>query len=274
MACSPRCSCCSTTAERGLPPSPPRRALPLLLPLLAAAAPTARAAAELSLDALQRTIDLAGSVARTTTTFTVKNGGDEPAASVLVAVDSARRLGYLSFEEAGSGAALGSRLAEGGGRPGFDLYAVELAVPAGGSAELLAYTAAIGAVQPRPAELPQGQPQHVEYTEHLLVPSPYPIASQSTEVVLPSAKPPRHYTQLEPTALDGALITYGPYTDKPPWAEAEPLRLNYQNSAPFFAVRSLTRYAEVSLWAGRLSVEDRYEDLTHTGALLKPGTGW
>ena len=266
---------------------PPRRLLLLLLAGLSAAASPA---SHLSITQLRRTVDLTSGVARTTTTLRALNTGAADAASVIFAVDATQRIAYVSFETTGpTGGPLPFVKADASASaaaapPGYELYSVLAAVPAGETLELLAYVACVGTMPARPAAVAQGEPQRVEYMAQLYAPSPYEISGpQTTEFVLPTAATSIQYTNMAgSTALAGSTLSYGPFEAAPPWAAAETagdgsmgvLRLNFENNAPFFNVGRLTRTVQISHWTGRLSVSDRYDPVTHTGALLKLGGGW
>jgi len=281
---------------------------PLLLLLAASGCCTAIAGASdspsgsLTITEMRRAIDLTTSVARTTTTLTVRNDGAAEASSVLIAAGSTHRVAYLSFERVdGRGVLLGYSKRQGGDAvpPGYELYAVDVSVPAGGgTVELVAYVACVEAMVARPAEISQGEPQFVDYIDQLYIPSPYAVSgTQLTEIVLPTAAAPRRYPAPQHAALDGNILTYGPFHATPAWAvrseaaadsggssdseggggsaaaaaAAGKLWLNFEHNAPFFRIRALTRTVELSHWAGRLAVEDRYEDLLHSGARLRGG---
>lgn len=71
------------------------------------------------------------------------------------------------------------------------------------------------------------------------------------------------WTKHAPSTHTGSLLKYGPYKQAPGFAAA-PLRLHYENNAPFAEVMKLEREIEVSHW-GNIYIEERYE-LQHGGA--------
>ena len=249
----------------------------------------------LSIADLHRVIDLTASVARTTTTFTIHNHGTADASSVLVAVETAHRVAYMSFETAdGTALSWHHHIVMAGNAsppPGYELYAVQVALSAGGSLDMTSYLVCAGAMGARPAAISQGEPQYMSYVDQLYVPSPYAVSgAQVTTLVLPTA--PRRYPVLETVELQGNILTYGPFRATGAWAVAsEPanrgvsdddsysgageLRINFEHSAaPFFTVGALTRTVELSHWGGQLTISDRYQDLKHSGAKLHEQQGW
>lgn len=244
----------------------------------------------LSIVDLHRVIDLTASVARTTTTFTVHNHGAVDASSVLVAVATAHRVAYMSFETVG-GTALSWQhhigRAANASPAGYELYDVQVPVSAGGSLDMTSYLVCAGAMAARPAAVSQGEPQHMSYVDQLYIPSPYAVSgAQVTTLVLPTA--PRRYPVVEAVELQGSILTYGPFRATGAWAvasepavrgvrgnEAGELRINFEHSAaPFFTVGALTRTVELSHWGAQLTVADRYQELKHSGARIHEQQGW
>lgn len=68
----------------------------------------------------------------------------------------------------------------------------------------------------------------------------------------------------EPVSRSGNVVTYGPYTDVPPFSHAE-LYVHYQDSRPILVAKTLERKMEISHWGGNLNVQEDYE-LHHEGA--------
>ena len=71
------------------------------------------------------------------------------------------------------------------------------------------------------------------------------------------------FTKEEPTAQTGSTIKYGPYTDLAPFS-VSPMRLHFENNAPFAVATSLVREVEISHW-GNVYVEEAYV-IEHIGA--------
>lgn len=150
-------------------------------------------------------------------------------------------------------------------------YAVVLkdGVPKGeeASIKLTAYFTRV--LKPFPEEVTQKDEQLVVFEASHVALSPYATETQSTKVKLPSGRV-ESFSQVEPVARKGSVITYGPYNDVAPLSgEPKSLRVHFKNHSPFLTATKLTREIEVSMW-GRVSVEEVY-DVEHSGAKLKGG---
>lgn len=77
------------------------------------------------------------------------------------------------------------------------------------------------------------------------------------------------YTRKDPVSLKANVVVYGPYSDILPFAVL-PLRLHFENNAPFAVATSLVREIEVSHW-GNIYVEEAY---TVVSTLSRFGAVW
>ncbi|KAH9129753.1 hypothetical protein AeMF1_000263 [Aphanomyces euteiches] len=155
------------------------------------------------------------------------------------------------------------------------LYNVKLKspVPRGVEAylKLTAYYTRV--LTPYPAAIKQTEDQLVVFhAPHLFV-TPYSTTVQTTQVKLPSSTQIESHAILQPTVVEGSLLTYGPYdTAVDAYAALESpssLSVHFKHNGPFITMTSLVKEIEVSMW-GRISTEE-VVDLKHTGAALLGG---
>jgi len=85
-------------------------------------------------------------------------------------------------------------------------------------------------------------------------------------VILPSSSVESYSKNLKPASLSDSTLTYGPFANAEPWAEA-PLAVHYENNNPFLVVSRLERVIELSMW-GNIAVEETV-DVRHAGATLR-----
>lgn len=109
-----------------------------------------------------------------------------------------------------------------GAPPGVTMYEVTLARPVAGgeSGSLEVVTVHTGAEVPHPAEITQSEEQLVVYEGSVHLVSPYPTASQSSKVLLPTSLV-KAYTKAEPVRKAATEITYGPYANVAPFTVEE-----------------------------------------------------
>ncbi|KAH9084965.1 hypothetical protein Ae201684P_002197 [Aphanomyces euteiches] len=103
------------------------------------------------------------------------------------------------------------------------------------------------------------------FVRHALLNDSSNYASQATFI--------ESHAILQPTVVEGSLLTYGPYdTVVDAYAALESpssLSVHFKHNGPFITMTSLVKEIEVSMW-GRISTEE-VVDLKHTGAALLGG---
>lgn len=118
------------------------------------------------------------------------------------------------------------------------------------------------AITPHPREITQSEKQLVQFTGNAYIFLPYPCKTQSTTVLLPSSNI-ESFSRVSPVSSEEKELTYGPYPDLSPYAQAR-MTIHYENNGPFIVVASLERVIEVSHW-GNIAVEEHVH-IKHIGA--------
>ncbi|KIH69235.1 ribophorin I [Ancylostoma duodenale] len=146
-------------------------------------------------------------------------------------------------------------------------YKVELLkrVPKDGEVKLKVDYRLIELLKPLPEKITQKENQFVLYHGNAHYAAPYPVAQEKTTVKLGSGKTVT-VTQVAPTTQENERVVYGPYKDQPPFNK-KPIKIHYENNAPFVVATVVERTIEVSHW-GNIAVEE-YIELVHKGAELK-----
>ncbi|VDP89139.1 unnamed protein product [Echinostoma caproni] len=132
--------------------------------------------------------------------------------------------------------------------------------------EFVVTTVLTAQLEPKPAEILQGENQYVKYTGNILFYSEYTTDEQVTNILLPGGEVLRYTDAPEPVSKSGSKITYGPYKDKPAHSYL-PLHIHFENNRPFLTVKKMTRHIEVSHW-GNVAVEETLE-IVNAGAKLR-----
>jgi len=151
--------------------------------------------------------------------------------------------------------------------PGYGFHKVYLkdALSPGRTAHVEVESILSGAVTPYPSKISQGEKQLVVFEGNHFATAAYQVLSQTTLVSLPSSSI-ESYSRNKPTSQSDSTITYGPYEPTPAFS-VDPLRVHYENNAPFLSITRLERLIEVSHW-GNIAVEETI-DILHTGAKLR-----
>uniref|UniRef100_A0A2R5LA90 Dolichyl-diphosphooligosaccharide--protein glycosyltransferase subunit 1 n=1 Tax=Ornithodoros turicata TaxID=34597 RepID=A0A2R5LA90_9ACAR len=218
---------------------------------------------------VDRNIDLASQLVKVVTKITVENAGKSPLKSYLLALTSEEKqhLAYLGVTNPSDNSALTVTETQLQQQKNFYHYRVDLATPIapGKSAKFEVEATFTNLVTPHPSHITQAERQLVLYQGSHYFISPYGTKSQTTKVVLPSAKL-ESYSKLRPVSQSEATLTYGPYENAQPYGQ-DKMVIHYENNNPFLTVTNLGRSIEVSHW-GVISVEEVI-DVRHSGAVLK-----
>merc|ERR1711936_1241737 len=116
-----------------------------------------------------------------------------------------------------------------------------------------------------PKELVQKERQLVLFKGNHYVFLPYKTKTQTTKVSL-SGTSIESYSKLKPVSVSDAVITYGPYANVEPFSFDE-MSVHYENNNPFLVVTHMERVVELSMW-GNIAIEETIE-ARHNGAALK-----
>jgi len=149
----------------------------------------------------------------------------------------------------------------------YYLYKVRANLPNSPKASLLIVVSLTHALQPLPAEITQQEHHRVKFQGNHLFYSPYPTASTKTVIQFAEGGLIGN-SKLEPVVPGTKDLTYGPYINIPAFSSS-PMSVHVFITAPFLAVRDVTRHVEVSHW-GNIAIEESY-NVYHAGAKLKDG---
>ncbi|RCN37673.1 ribophorin I [Ancylostoma caninum] len=217
---------------------------------------------------VERTIDLTSQIVKVTSQLTLLNTGTSEANSVEVLLSSEENdhLSYISAQEGNNKGKL-KVFKQPGVKEGFITYKIELLkrVPKDGEVKLKVDYRLIELLKPLPEKITQKENQFVLYHGNAHYAAPYPVAQEKTTVKLGSGKTVT-VTQVAPTNQENERVVYGPYKDQPPFNK-KPIKIHYENNAPFVVATVVERTIEVSHW-GNIAVEE-YIELVHKGAELK-----
>jgi oligosaccharyltransferase complex subunit alpha (ribophorin I) len=226
---------------------------------------------ELSVDNVERTIDIASQLVKMTTKLTISNGGRGAVKSFHYAIEQPAKAN-VAFIGATAGATDKTylRVSEAqvrDGPAGAAFYRIELkkALAAGESATVDVEVVLGKALEMFPAEIVQRERQLVLYTGNHYSFIPYKSKTQTTKVTLASANI-ESYTKLKPVSQSDTTITYGPYSNVEAFSFDE-MSIHYENNSPFLVISKMERVVELSMW-GNIAVEETI-DVRHNGASLK-----
>ncbi|PRP86177.1 ribophorin I-like [Planoprotostelium fungivorum] len=145
----------------------------------------------------------------------------------------------------------------------YGSYLVEL--PSGDSGKLKVIAIYSHVLRPFPEKIAQNEKQLVIFEDNHYIVSPYETTEQTTTIDLSSDRI-ESKSEKSPTSANGKRITYGAYNNIKPFSSS-PLKVHFENNAPFLTVKKYLRLVEISHW-GNIAIEDSF-DITHTGAKLK-----
>ncbi|CAJ0600819.1 unnamed protein product [Cylicocyclus nassatus] len=217
---------------------------------------------------VERTIDLSSQIVKVSSQLTLSNTGSSDAnyVEVVLSNEENEHLSYISAQEGNSKGRLKVSKQK-GEKNGFHSYKIELLKQVGKGAELklkVEYRL-IELLQPLPAKITQKENQYVVYNGNAHYAAAYPVEQEKTTVKLGPGKT-LSVSQVSPTAQENERVVYGPYKDQPAFNK-KPIKIHYENNAPFVVATVVERTIEVSHW-GNIAVEE-YIELVHKGAELK-----
>ncbi|KAL4656008.1 dolichyl-diphosphooligosaccharide-protein glycosyltransferase subunit 1 [Arapaima gigas] len=220
---------------------------------------------------VKRTVDLSTHLAKITTEVLLSNSGGSAVNSFVVALEPelAPHLAFIGVTVSGSeekDSSLELKETSLKGRSG-KFFEVQLPSTLAGGNKLRVQieTVLSHVLRPFPTHITQAERQLVVFQGNHYLYSPYHTTIQTTRIRLAS-KNVESYTKLGNPSKSDEIIEYGPFRDIPPFSQ-DPMKIHYENNAPFLTISSITRTIEVSHW-GNIAVEETI-DLRHTGAFLK-----
>jgi len=221
---------------------------------------------------VDRTVDLSSHLPKITNVITVQNTGSSSAKSYIYAVDSsvADSVSFVGAVAKSSDEDQRLTVSETtvANQVGKVFYRIDLASPlaAGQEVKIEVESFFPHTLQPYPSEIAQSEKQLVKFATSALFYSPYKTTKQTTVVNAVSSNIEAYTKTVKPVSAQDNSITYGPFENTEPFAEAD-ITVHYENNSPFLAVSELDRLIEVSHW-GNIAVEETL-DIRHTGAMLK-----
>ncbi|XP_055883590.1 dolichyl-diphosphooligosaccharide--protein glycosyltransferase subunit 1-like isoform X1 [Biomphalaria glabrata] len=219
---------------------------------------------------VERKIDIATHLVKTTTLITLENKGSSGIRSFLFSLDPSLK-DNLSFLSAVTKENKDDKLdvketnVAGHGDKRFYRITLPTTLDAGKTVTVDVEAVYAHVLKPYPSEITQSEKQLVVLDTNLYFYSPYVTKSQTTVVTTTNSNI-ESYTKIKPVTQSDNVITYGPFEEKAPFSESQ-LRVHEENNSPFLTVTSMERVIEVSLW-GNIAVEEHI-DMKHTGATLK-----
>ena len=241
----------------------------LLLAVLAAAVLSASASASFT-QTVARSLDVTSQLVKETATVTLEFAGGAPVTTYDIATTDAAHLAAIQVKTKTGTAPLPLTVTK-TGADGAEAWQVRLETPlaaAGDKAVLVVALVYINKLVPVPARIGMLEAQFVRLDHSLHFYSPYATAKSRTIVTIPQGAAIKGRTEgvAAPSTVEGAKITYGPFTDVPA-RDFEELFVHFENNAPFAAVTRLVRTLEVSHWGDNLAVQEFF-DVEHKGAAL------
>ncbi|KAK6028631.1 ribophorin I [Ostertagia ostertagi] len=191
---------------------------------------------------VERNIDISSQIVKVSSQLTLSNTGstEANAVEVLIPTEESDHLAYMALKKAV-----------------IRVYKVELLnrVAKGGEVKLKVEQRFTEMLSPLPEKITQKENQFVVYNGNAHYAAAYPVAQEKTTVKIASI--------------------YGPYKDQPAFNSTippillikKPIKIHYENNAPFVVATTIERTIEVSHW-GNIAVEE-YIELVHKGAELK-----
>ncbi|XP_041347808.1 dolichyl-diphosphooligosaccharide--protein glycosyltransferase subunit 1-like [Gigantopelta aegis] len=216
---------------------------------------------------VERKIDISTHLVKIFTTVTIENKGASSVKSVLFVTEPTliNKLSFIGAVSKEERLTVSEAAVSGHKDKQFWKIALPLALAAGKSISIDVETIYAHVLTAHPIQITQAEKQLVLFEANLYLYSPYKTVSQTTTVTTSSSNI-ESYTKTKPYSQSDNTISYGAYTDQPPFAQSD-LRVHEENNNAFLTVTSIERIIEVSHW-GNVAVEEHIE-MRHSGAVLK-----
>jgi len=227
--------------------------------------------ADVIVDSVDRSIDIASQLVKINTKLTLTNNGKGAISGFHYGLEEAAKA-KLAFIGATVGSSEKTYLRTSSVQikdspAGAGFYRIELKKPLSpkDSVTVEVETILAKALDLFPKELVQKERQLVLFKGNHYVFLPYKTKTQTTKVTL-SGTSIESYSKLKPVSVSDAVITYGPYANVEPFSFDE-MSVHYENNNPFLVVTHMERVVELSMW-GNIAIEETIE-ARHNGAALK-----
>merc|ERR1712141_466115 len=227
--------------------------------------------ADVIVDSVDRSIDIASQLVKINTKLTLTNNGKGAISGFHYGLEEAAKA-KLAFIGATVGSSEKTYLRTSSVQikdspAGAGFYRIELKKPLSpkDSVTVEVETILAKALELFPKELVQKEKQLVLFKGNHYVFLPYKTKTQTTKVTL-SGTAIESYSKLKPVSVSDAVITYGPYANVEPLSFDE-MSVHYENNSPFLVVSHMERVVELSMW-GNIAIEETIE-ARHNGAALK-----
>ncbi len=233
---------------------------------LALCAAAAMAREGLTIESLERTVDLRTAAEKVRQVVVLKNGGNAPQASFLVAIPTSRAANLSYVRVSAKKVPLKVVRSDEQGDNGESLYMATFPTPLapGAKKKVNIYTGYVGVLVPSPPTAKQNAPHFVKYDGSLYATTPYTAKTQTTVVRLSTSKK-LSYTETGPLAEADEKLTYGPFAGVEGYTSA-PLSVHFETKASFATLTRLEREIKVCHWGGVVFSETY--DLRHSGAQI------
>lgn len=223
---------------------------------------------KITIDNVDRIVDLSTQVAKILNKITIKNEGSSSVNSILFSTEETKSdPAYISALVGTPKTNLKIQEVKAQGHSGKKFWKITLdkALASGKTLNIEVNEFWTNKVKPYPEYISQKDKQLVRFHGNAYMYSPYKINKITTKVTL-TTKKVEDYSKIKPTNLVDNTITYGAYSNVAPFTQ-NPMVIHYENNAPFLLIKNLERTLEVSHW-GNIAVEETIE-LLHIGAKLK-----
>ncbi|KAG6331749.1 hypothetical protein ID866_7343 [Astraeus odoratus] len=236
--------------------------------------------------AIVRTVDLGGSLVHVSTTYAIKAlEHDQTVYHIALSNAEKERTSWIQAKIKGQAKPLAiTDLGEDDTSASY-LMAVTLSksLSVNATLNLVLESVQTHATRPHPDRVSQAEAQLLKYEADLLILSPYNTLVQRTKFkssspnIISYSTPEgvEPFVRDSPVTKSGASVTYGPYHNVQPSANAkfvskyqQPVSIHYNFEHPVLEVKRLERSAEISHWGANLNIEDKIH-LYNAGPTLK-----
>ncbi|KAK9475673.1 Ribophorin I [Lipomyces japonicus] len=216
---------------------------------------------------LLRNIDLTKSYLRETLSFVIENIGTASEEEFFLTFpfevkdgDLSSHISFLDIKEKGdSTSPLTYKIGEYNTDKYAQYFTIKFTKPLnpGENAAIQVSTAYSGVLHPQPSKIKQADVQHLLWTGSRYAFLPYESDRQRTKIKLPDRGASAYSKSATDPAVEGTVLTYGPYTDVPSFASKD-IQVRYEYTFPITEVVKLEREIWVSHYGGNLATEEKY----------------
>ena len=225
----------------------------------------------LTIQNVDRTIDISSQLVQTTNKLRIENTGSSPAKFFIFTIEPEMKehLSYIGATTGKDASPLKATVAQLTEKTNILVYKIDFPASSplavGKTVDVEVETVFNSYLTPFPSEISQKEKQFVKYIGNHYFYSPYKTSKQTTKITMPSRNV-ESFIKLKPFTQSDNVITFGAYEGIAPFSYSECI-VHCENNNPFLTITKLERTIEVSHW-GNVAVEEHIEIL-HTGAKLK-----